>query len=136
MEEEEVVETERRESSDGPETWPYIKFRYIIHGVPRNKQYTIEEARWCDQRLQFSFERIHTVPFTVVRQWLGYIPSAVGDLRTTLWMCFPVTLRSVAQGHSPLDLWLQEGSRAFRSLEPYRRFPLGTCQEQASSVQN
>ena len=112
-----------------------LKFRYIIHGVARNKHYTIEEAQWCDQTLQFISEQIHTVTFPLLKRWLGYIPSMVGDLRTTMWMCFPSHLQPAQKSYSPLRLWMTHPDLFVPvSLEKFRHFPQGSCQEQASQV--
>lgn len=118
-----------------PPSVPSLKFRYIIYGVARNKHYTIEEAQWCDRTSQFVSEQVHTVNFALLKRWLGYIPSMVGDLRTTMWMCFPSHLQPTQKGYSPLLLWQAHPDWLVPlSLEKFRHFPHGSCQEQASQV--
>lgn len=111
------------------------KFRYIIHGVPLNKKYTIEEARWCDTSQQFISEQTHTLPALTLKQWLGYIPSAVGDMTTIMWMRFPQVAWSHENKSSPLESWDQNhGVFAPYSLFSMRFFPQGSCVEQASKM--
>jgi hypothetical protein len=113
------------------------KFRYIIHGVPKNKKYTIEEAQWCDESQQFIYEQVHTVSAAVVKQWLGYIPSTIGDIKTIMWMVFPDKVFNPATKNpsSPLSL-LEKNRDVFMlyNLERFRFFPQGTCQEQAAQI--
>ena len=120
------------------------KFRYIIHGVPKNKKYTVEEAQWCDVRQQFIYEQIHTVTPQTVKQWIGYIPSSIGDLQTTMWMVFPLNVFDPSKSSSssptqpltsPLKAW-EDNHSAYvpNNLERFRFFPQGTCQEQASQI--
>jgi len=113
------------------------KFRYIIHGIPKNKKYTIEEARWCDQHKQFIGEQIHTVTFVTLKQWLGYIPSVLGDIKTIMWMGFPSSVYKETNDESPLHLWENNHDTFLpHSLEKMRFFPEGTCHEQASQIQS
>ena len=109
------------------------KYRYIIHGVPKNKQYTVEEARWCDRTQQFESEQVHTVGFNSMRQWLGYAPATLGDMRTTMWLYLPALIQT--GNKSPLLLW-NDNREIFApfGIEKLRFFPQGTCQEQASQV--
>lgn len=113
------------------------KFRYIIHGVPLNKKYTIEEAKWCDHAKQFVSEQIHTIHALTLKQWLGYIPSTVGDMTTTMWMKFPTTVWSDQSESSPLECWDRNRDIfAPHSLFSIRFFPQGSCVEQASKMCN
>jgi len=117
------------------ETQPRTKCRYIIHGVPLNKKYTIEEARWCDTVQQFISEQTHTLPALTLKQWLGYIPSTVGDMTTTMWMGFPPVAWPSANKASPLDSWNRNHDIfAPCSLLSMRFFPQGSCVEQASKM--
>jgi hypothetical protein len=113
------------------------KFRYIIHGVPRNKRYTIEEARWCDSTNQFISEKTHTLYAITLKQWLGYIPSTLGDITTIMWMGFPSTSWDSESQLSPLDEWGKNKDLFIpHNLEKFRFFPQGSCHEQASQIKN
>lgn len=114
-----------------------IKFRYIIHGVPRNKRYTIEEARWCDLTHQFISEKTHTIYAPTLKQWLGYIPSTLGDITTIMWMGFPSSSWDAESQSSPLEEWDKNKDLFIpHSLEKFRFFPQGSCQEQASQIKS
>jgi hypothetical protein len=113
------------------------KFRYIVHGIPKNKLYTIEEAKWCDETNQFVSEKTHTIQSFSLKQWMGYIPSTVGDIKTIMWMGFPSLMWDSNSSLSPLGEWESKKDLfAPYSLERFRFFPHGSCQEQASQIKN
>ena len=98
-----------------------LKFRYIVHGRPCNRQYTIEEAQWCDVSNRFISEQTHTVRFDVIKNWIGYIPSALGVTKTVMWLHFPPILHKYVQNKSPLHFWkYTENAFAPYSLEQLR----------------
>lgn len=114
-------------SSDDPPKC--IKYRYIVHGVPKNKRYTVEEAKWCDKTNRFVSEITHTLSPIYLKQWLGYVPSVIGDMKTVMWMCV------MCNCESPLIDWIENHSVfGAQNLEKMRFFPQGTCEEQASCV--
>ena len=82
-----------------------IKFRYIVHGKPRNRRYTIEEARWCDISKRFISEQTHIMRFDVIRNWFGQSPATLGNLKTIMWIHFPPILHKYIQNQSPLCFW-------------------------------
>jgi hypothetical protein len=114
----------------------HTKFRYVVHGIPKNKLYTIEEARWCDDTKQFVSEKIHTIQSLTLKQWIGYIPSTVGDIKTVMWMGFPALMWEPNSLLSPLGEW-ENKKDLFSpySLERFRFFPQGSCQEQAMQIE-
>jgi len=98
-----------------------IKFRYIVHGKPCNRQYTIEEAQWCDISNRFISEQTHTVRSNDLKNWIGYTPSVVGDMKTVMWIHFPPVLHKYIQNKSPLHFWkLTQDAFAPYSLEQLR----------------
>jgi len=112
------------------------KFRYIIHGIPKYKLYTLEEARWSDDRQQFISELTHTLQSSQVKKWLGYIPAAVGDIKTTMWLHFPHNVFRPDSTQSPMLMWLAD-NKVFipNSIEKMRHFPKGdSCVEQVANI--
>ena len=111
------------------------KFRYIISGIPKNKKYTIEEARWSDQKRQFVSECIHVVTPATVKHWLGFIPASLGYMKITMWIYLPLSIFDIEQTDSPLKLW-EENRNVFipYSFDRLRHFPTGDCLEQASKI--
>lgn len=111
------------------------KFRYIIHGIPKNKKYTIEEARWCDHQNHFSVEYIHTISSSTLKLWAGYIPASIGDIKITMWIYLPHTIYNPKEDKSPLKMW-ESNPDVFipYSFEKLRYFPNGTCHEQARAI--
>jgi hypothetical protein len=81
------------------------KFRYIIHGIPKQGKYTIEEAEWCDRTNQFITEQTYVLSSNLLRQWLGYSPFSIGEIKVTMWIFLPHVVYSGSK--SPLKLWLK-----------------------------
>lgn len=126
---------ENKSSTSNLKSSTHTKFRYVIHGIPKNKLYTIEEARWCDETKQFVSEKIYTVQSLTLKQWIGYIPSTVGDIKTVMWMGFPAMMWKSNSLLSPLGEWEKKRDLFLPySLERFRFFPQGSCQEQAQQI--
>ena len=100
------------------------KFRYIIHGVPKNKKYTIEEAKWSEDKQQFSAEMIHVVSLNTLKNLVGYLPSSIGEVKTVMWIFLPETVYSLNNSNSPLTMW-RENHEIFApySFDKLRVFP-------------
>jgi hypothetical protein len=111
------------------------KFRYIINGIPTNKKYIVEEARWSDEKQQFISEVIHSISGITLKQWLGYVPVKTGEIKIVMWLYLPCHIYSNQELKSPLYLW-GKNKKVFVpfSLEALRHFPNGDCQEQASQI--
>ena len=111
------------------------KFRYIIHGIPKNKKYTIEEAKWSDQTKCFITEQIHVISPQTLKHWLGYIPNTIGTVQTIMWVYFPNI--PITENRSPIEMWEQDKDVFIPySFEKLRYFPEGNCEEQASQIPN
>ena len=99
------------------------KFRFIIHGVPKNKKYTVEEAMWCDTTQKFITEKLHTVSYITLRHLLGYIPRTIGGaLQTEMWMYLPDIIYD-EEAKSPIEMW-ESNKNVFApfSFETLRNF--------------
>jgi hypothetical protein len=101
------------------------KYRYIIHGVPKNKKYTIEEAFWNEKIERFEKEMIHVGTVHEIKKWLGYMPLILGTIKTTIWFYFPQHVLEKSKYQSPFLLW-QNNKDAFipYSLEKLRHYEL------------
>lgn len=99
-------------------------FRYIIHGIPKDRKYTVEEAKWSHQLESFTSENTYTVSSNTVKKWLGYVPSHVGELKTIMWISFPHTVYGINETRSPLKMW-EQNHYVFApySFERLRYFP-------------
>jgi hypothetical protein len=109
------------------------KFRYIIHGIPKNKKYTIEEAKWSDHTQRFITEQIHTISPQTLKHWLGYIPNTIGAIQTIMWIYFPNI--HITDTRSPIEMWEQDKDVFIPySFDKLRHFPEGSCEEQAAQI--
>jgi hypothetical protein len=92
-------------------------FRYIVHGIPKQKKYTMEEAKWSEESQTFTNEHIYTINWMEVKLWLGYLPSHIGLVQNVVWYSFP----DICSVSSPFQLWLTNKHVFFpHSLEKLR----------------
>ena len=129
----------QREYSSNPHSPSHeskgTKFRYLIHGIPKNKKYTVEEAKGCHETQTFVAERTHTLSAMNLKHWLGYTPGHVGTIQTIMWLYLPWVVYSTTETRFPLEMWAQDKDIFIPfSLEKLRYFPHGNCQEQAAQI--
>lgn len=83
---------------------PGVRFRYIIHGIPKNRYYTVEEARWSWKRKSFVSEHIHSMTPNSVKIWVGYSPKDLGLSEITMWLFLPYYIFP-DKIQSPVKIW-------------------------------
>jgi hypothetical protein len=52
------------------------RYRYIVHGVPKDRHYTVEEARWSWSKQRFVDENTFLVTSNTIKTWLGHLPTS------------------------------------------------------------
>lgn len=83
---------------------PGIRFRYTIFGVPHDRLYSVEEARWSWKKRGFVSETHHFLSASSVKQWFGYVPSTLGEFKSVVWVFLPYTIYK-DKTKSPLKMW-------------------------------
>jgi len=99
-----ITQKYKRKDLQGHNHTPGTRFRYVIHGVPKNRHYSVEEARWSWKRRGFVNEHHHSVSSNTIKTWLGYIPSTLGESKIAIWLFLPYTVYPDKM-KSPLKMW-------------------------------